>query len=146
LDADWWSNNAPIHSHNFTEIAETLNREGWRPAKRRDTFNAPMVHHLLIKSGAIKPKYRRCKPQIPRQPDEWTIRELAEQIGVPEPTLYTWVQKGRLRSRIVKDGRTKLVHADAAAIAELKAIRATPAPWRRLPPPFTQPINTTTES
>jgi hypothetical protein len=52
----------------------------------------------------------------------------------------------RLRSRIVKDGRTKLVHADAAAIAELKAIRATPAPWRRLPPPFTKPINPTTES
>jgi DNA invertase Pin-like site-specific DNA recombinase len=122
--------------HNFEEIAETLNREGWRPAKRRDTFNAPMVHHLLIRAGAIEPKYRRRKPQIARRPDEWTIRELAEQIGVPEPTLYTWVQKGRLRSRAVNDSRTKLVHADAAAIAELKAIRATPAPWRRLPPPI----------
>jgi Recombinase/Recombinase zinc beta ribbon domain len=132
--------------HNFEEIAETLNREGWRPAKRRNTFNAPMVHHLLIRAGAIEPKYRRRKPPIARQPDEWTIRELAEQIGVPEPTLYTWVQKGRLRSRAVNDSRTKLVHADAAAIAELKAIRATPAPWRRLPPPFTQPINPTTES
>jgi excisionase family DNA binding protein len=132
--------------HNFAEIADTLNREGWRPAKRRDTFNAPMVHHLLIRAGAIEPKYRRRKPQIERQPDEWTIRELAEQIGVPEPTLYTWVQKGRLRSRVIKAGRTKLVHADAAAIAELKAMRATPAPWRRLPPPFTQPINPTTES
>jgi excisionase family DNA binding protein len=117
------------------------------PAKRRETFNAPMVHHLLIRASAITPRYRRRKPQIAsRQPDEWTIHELAEQIGVPEPTLYTWVQKGRLRSRIVKDGRTKLVHADAAAIAELKAIRATPAPWRRLPPPFIQPINPTTES
>ena len=73
--------------HNFAEIADTLNREGWRPAKRRDTFNAPMVHHLLIRAGAIEPKYRRRKPQIERQPDEWTIRELAEQIGVPEPTL-----------------------------------------------------------
>jgi recombinase-like zinc beta ribbon protein/recombinase len=113
--------------HSFAEIAETLNREGWRPAKRRDTFNAPMVHHLLIRAGAIEPKYRRRKPQIARQPNEWTIRELAEQIGVPEPTLYTWVQKGRLRSRIVKASRTKLVHADAVAIAELKAIRATPA-------------------
>lgn len=114
--------------HNFAEIAETLNREGWRLAKRRDTFNAPMVHHLLIRAGAIEPKYRRRKPQIKRQSDEWTIRELAEQIGVPKPTLYTWVRKGRLRSRVVKAGRTKLVHADAAAIAKLKAMRATPAP------------------
>jgi DNA invertase Pin-like site-specific DNA recombinase len=123
--------------NSFAEIAETLNREGWRPAKRRDTFNAPMVHHLLIRAGAIEPKYRRRKPQIARRPNEWTIRELAEQIGVPEPTLYNWVQKGRLRSRVVNDSRTKLVHADAAAIAELKAIRATPAPWRRLPLPIT---------
>jgi hypothetical protein len=132
----------------FAEIAEILNREGWRPAKRRDTFNAPMVHHLLIKAGVIAPKYRRRKPQILRQPDEWTIRELAEQIDVPEPTLYTWVQKGLLRSRFVQagPGRAKLVHADADTIAALKTIRATPAPWRRLPPSLTHPINPTTES
>jgi DNA invertase Pin-like site-specific DNA recombinase len=141
---------ADLHrdGHNFAEIADTLNREGWRPAKRRDTFNAPMVHHLLIRAGAIEPKYRRRKPQIERQPDEWTIRELAGQIGVPEPTLYNWIQKGRLRSRFVQagSGRAKLVHADAETIAALKTIRATPAPWRRLPPSFTQPINPTTES
>jgi excisionase family DNA binding protein len=87
-----------------------------------------MVHHLLIRAGAIEPKYRRRKPQIARQPNEWTIRELAEQTGGPESTLYNWVKKGRLRSRIVKAGRTILVHADPAAIAELKTIRATPAP------------------
>jgi len=122
----------------FAAIAETLNREGWRPAKRRDTFNAPMIHHLLIKGGVIEPKYRRRKPQITREPDEWTIRELAEQIGMPEPTLYTWVQQGRLRSRMAQagSGQVKLVHADAATIDSLKTIRATPAPWHRRPPPL----------
>jgi excisionase family DNA binding protein len=122
----------------FAEIAEILNQEGWRPAKRRDTFNASMVYHLLTKAGVIEPKHRRRRPPIERQPDEWTIRELAEQIGVPEPTLYNWVQRGRLRSRMVQTGtgRAKLVHADAPAIANLKEIRATPAPWRRLPPPL----------
>ena len=136
-------------NHSFAEIAEILNREGWSPAKRRDTFNAPMVHHLLLKAGVIEPKYRRAERQIARQQDEWTIRELAEEIGVPESTVYGWVQKGRLRYRFVKArfGRpAKLVHADAATIAALKTTRATPAPWRRLPPPFTQPINSTTES
>ena len=107
-----------------------------------------MVHHLLIKARVVAPKYRRSKPPIVRQPDEWTIRELAEQIGVPEPTLYTWVSKGRLRSRFVQAGRgrAKLVEADAATIAALKEIRATPPPWRRLPPPFPQPTTPTTES
>jgi hypothetical protein len=33
-------------------IAEILNAEGWRPAKRRNAFNAQMIHHLLLKSGA----------------------------------------------------------------------------------------------
>lgn len=132
----------------FAEIAEALNREGWRPAKRRETFNAPMVHHLLIKARIIEPKYRRRKPRIERETDEWTIRELAEQIGVPQSTLYGWVQKGRLRSRFVQagPGRAKLVFADAATIADLKTIRATPPPWRRLPPPLTHPINLTTAS
>jgi len=129
----------------FAAIAETLNGEGWRPAKRRDTFNAPMVHHLLIKGGVIEPKYRRRKPQITREPDEWTIRELAEQIGMPEPTLYTWVQQGRLRSRMAQagSGQVKLVHADAATIDSLKTIRAIPAPWHRRPAPLHQVENST---
>jgi hypothetical protein len=134
--------------HGFPAIAETLNREGWRPAKRRETFNAPMVHHLLLRAGVIQPRYRRRKPPIDRRPDEWTIRELAARIGMPEPTLYNWVQRGRLRSRVVltATGRAKLVHADAAAITELQAIRTIPAPWRRLPPPVTQPHNPITDS
>jgi hypothetical protein len=42
-----------------------------------------MVHHLLIKAGAIEPKYRRRKPQMERQPDEWRIRELAKKDRCP---------------------------------------------------------------
>ena len=117
-------------------IAEILNAEGWRPAKRRNTFNAQMVHHLLLKSGAETIKYRRRPQQIERLENEWTIRELAEEIGMPQPTLYTWVQKGRLSCRNVGSGskRGVLVRADPETIAALKAIRATPPPWRRLPP------------
>ncbi len=118
------------------KIAEILNAEGWRPAKRRDTFNAQMVHHLLLKSGAETLKYRRRPPRIERLENEWTIRELADEIGMPQPTLYTWVQKGRLSCRNIGGGskRAVLVRADPETIAALKAIRATPPPWRRMPP------------
>jgi transposase-like protein len=83
-----------------------------------------------------------------REPDEWTIHELAHHLGMPETTLYTWVQQGRLSSSLVPgQGRpVKLVHADEAEIAMLKAIRATPAPWRRLPPPVTPPQSPATKS
>jgi hypothetical protein len=117
------------------EIADILNEEGWRPAKRRDTFNAPMVHHPLIKSGAQSVKYRRRPSKIERRPNEWTIRELAEEIGMPQPTLYTWVQKGRLPCRNAGGAskRAKLILADPETVAALKTTRATPPPWRRIP-------------
>ena len=129
--------------HYCGQIAVVLNQEGWRPAKRRDTFDAQMVGRLLRRAAGATPKPRRRKPPIPRQPDEWTIPELAERLGVPQSTLYNWVQRGRLRSRFVQTavGRAKLVHADGAQIAELRTIRATPAPWRRLPPPVTPSSN-----
>jgi DNA invertase Pin-like site-specific DNA recombinase len=123
--------------HDRGAIAALLNQEGWRPPKRRDTFNAQMVSRLLIKAGAAEPQRRRRRTLTGRKPDEWTIRELAEVIGMPQATLYSWVQKGRLRSRLVTVGSSgaKLIMADEETIANLKAIRATPIPWRRLPPP-----------
>jgi excisionase family DNA binding protein len=118
------------------DIAAVLNQEAWRPPKRRDTFNASMVRHLLTTAGIIEPVVRRPRTIPERQPNEWTIRELAEELGVPQPTLYHWVQNGRLTSRSVNGaGSAKLVTADAATIAKLKTIRATPPPWRRFPSP-----------
>jgi DNA invertase Pin-like site-specific DNA recombinase len=130
------------------DIAAILNQEAWRPPKRRDTFTAPMVRRLLTTAGVIEPGLRRPRTIPQRQPDEWTIRELAEELGVPQPTLYHWVQTGRLLSRSVKAGAgsAKLVTADAATIANLKTIRATPPPWRRLPPPVRNTNHATLDS
>jgi DNA invertase Pin-like site-specific DNA recombinase len=121
----------------YTTIAAILNQEAWRPPKRRDTFNPSMVRHLLTTAGVVQPSPRRPRALPERQLDEWSIRELAEELGVPQATLYNWVQRGRLPSRSVTSGGSsaKLVTADAATIARLKTVRATPPPWRRLPPP-----------
>jgi DNA invertase Pin-like site-specific DNA recombinase len=117
------------------DIAAILNSEGFRPAKQRDTFSPQMVHNLLLKSGIVERKSRRRKPEIARQPDEWTVGELAEKLGARPATLYTWARKGRLRSRIVHAGarRFMLIHADEAALADLKVVRPIPRPWPRLP-------------
>ena len=74
--------------------------------------------------------------------------KLAAQIGMPEPTLYNWVQQGRLRSRVVQTsvGRAKLVQADAETIIALRAIRTTPAPWHRRPPLLAQANSHATDS
>jgi DNA invertase Pin-like site-specific DNA recombinase len=133
----------------LSEIAAMLNKEGWRPPKRRDTFNSNMVRQLLLKVGVITVKYRRPTTKPDRHDNEWTISELARHLCVPEPTVYSWVQKGRLSSRLVPAaGRRpiKLVHADADTIAALKTIRATPPPWRRLPTPANTPKTTNSNS
>ena len=96
-----------------------------------------MVRQLLTAAGVIEPAPRRERTLPGRQPDEWTIRELTEKLGIPQATVYNWVQNGRLPSRTVKAGAgsAKLVTADATMIANLKTTRATPLPWRRLPTP-----------
>jgi hypothetical protein len=123
-----------------TAIAEVLNQEGWRPPKRRDTFNAPMVQRLFGKVGTVR--YKRQTVVIERQPNEWTILELARHLAMPASTLYNWVQEGRLPSRMVShNGMTyRLVRADEATIAAVKEIRATPPPWRRRPPRIDEAI------
>jgi excisionase family DNA binding protein len=129
-------------------IATILNQEAWRPPKRRDTFNGPMVRRLLTTAGAIE-SGSRLPPVIPgRQPDEWTIRELAKELGVPQSTLYKWVQDRRLPSHSIAAGATstKLITADAATIAHLKALRATPMYLRRLPAPADGAKQTTFDS
>jgi DNA invertase Pin-like site-specific DNA recombinase len=141
---------AELHraGQSYPVIAETLNREGWRPAKRRDTFNGSMVHHLLHKAGVTAPRYRRRRPNLVRKPDEWTIAELARHIPMPAPTLYTWVQQGRLRSRVIPvgDRHFTLVHADDATITAVRTVRTTPVPWRRRPSPQTTSSTATIES
>jgi hypothetical protein len=118
---------------NCAAIAAILNEEGWRPPKRRDTFNGPMVRRVLIGAGWIEAKQGTPRTIPHRRPDEWTVNELAAEIGAPPGTIYYWVQKRRLSSRSVEVLGTsnKLVTADAATIAKLKAARATPLPFRR---------------
>ena len=87
--------------HDCVEIAEILNREGWRPAKRCDAFSGSMVRHLLYAADPEATARRLRVPKIDRAPDEWTIPELSVKLGVPEATLYGWVRKGRLRSRSI---------------------------------------------
>lgn len=118
---------------NCAEIAAILNQEGWRPAKRRDTFNGPMVRRLLIGAGLIESKRKGPRAIPQRYLGEWTISELAEQIGAPESTIYNWVRNERLSCRSIKISgvNMKLVTADAATLANLKLARATPLPFRR---------------
>ena len=108
--------------HGGGEIAAILNREGWRPAKRCDAFSGSMVRHLLRRAGPRAPLVSPAQPPIPaREPDKWTVAELASRLGRPCSTIYGWVRRGRLqnRSTSVASRSIRLVRADTATIAAL---------------------------
>jgi hypothetical protein len=115
--------------HDSTEIATILNCEGWRPAKRCDAFSGSMVRHLLYTADPRAAARRLRPPKVAREPDEWTIPELAVQIAVPESTIYGWVRRGHLRSRAIATTSRprRLVHADAAALEAIKASVRSPS-------------------
>jgi DNA invertase Pin-like site-specific DNA recombinase len=111
--------------HSGVAIAEHLNAEGWRPAKRRATFTAAMVTSLLGRQGLAKSRPSPAT-QVQRQSDEWTVQELARELAMPPQTLHSWLLKGRLNARKEQGSSHPiwLIRADAAEMARLRSQRA----------------------
>ena len=84
-------------------IAETLNTQGWRPAKRRPTFTAAMVRGLLHRQGVpVNPRRSWAARLDQRTPDEFTVEELAARLAMPTATLHRWVARGIVSARKVR--------------------------------------------
>jgi hypothetical protein len=124
-----------LHQDGLTcpAIAQQLNLEHWHPAKRRQTFNGPMVASLLLRQGVSVGASHRQAPWEERNADEWTLNELAWQLQMPPVTLFSWLRKGRLQARqVVRGGQRQwLVWADATELERLRASRAAPRRWAR---------------
>jgi DNA invertase Pin-like site-specific DNA recombinase len=115
-----------------TAIARQLNSEHWRPAKRRKTFTGPMVATLLARQGLHSgtPKQQPAA-DLPRRPHEWLLGELAHELDMPSPTLFSWVRKQWVRARqVAHRGRNLwLIWADDAECERLHARRQAPRRW-----------------
>jgi len=117
---------AALHAegHAPLAIAHRLNAEGWRPAKRCETFNGAMVGSLLMRLGL---RSRRWTPatEVVREADEWTLAELSHRLDRPQPTLYRWLCRGVLQGRqVTQQGHPLwLIQADAATLEPLQAGR-----------------------
>jgi hypothetical protein len=113
-------------------IAAQLNAEGWRPAKRRATFNGPMVANLLSRAGvrAGLPT-ANVAPWPERREQEWSLPELSQALAMPSVTLFSWLKKGWLQARQVqRAGKPQwLVWADDAELERLRERRQTPRRW-----------------
>ena len=114
------------------EIAQRLNDEGWRPPKRRPTFNGDMVRAIWARDATARSIRRvRCpQPRLPR--DEWRLADLAAELNMPTISLYAWLRRGWVKGRRLEEPtKPWVIHADAQELARLRALRLAPKRgWR----------------
>jgi DNA invertase Pin-like site-specific DNA recombinase len=117
-----------------SEIASQLNREGWRPPKRRDTFNGPMVRALLSRSVTPGPRPHAKAASVLLAPHEWWFSDLAQKLNMPHPTLYSWLRRGWVHARQLPGAQGRwILCADAEEVDRLQRLRTCPHTWHDQP-------------
>jgi hypothetical protein len=111
-------------------IAEQLNAEGFRPPKRRATFNAGMVRSIF---------YRRNRATTRPAPydlktGEWWFGDLAHTLQLPHPTLYSWMRRGWINAKRLDIGQGRwILWADEEELERLRRLRNCPKSWHCQP-------------
>ena len=119
----------------YDTVAKRLNADGWKPAKRRETFTGDMIKTFVSRRGLAK----KASASVPRLAvdlahGEWTISELAAELDMPAVTLHRWISKGRVTARkdaVYGDREIWVICADAREISRLKAMREAGGRGRR---------------
>src|SRR2546421_4668682 len=125
------------------QIAERLNTEGFRPPKRSPAFTPSSVRDLLRALGIRRSRIpaRRNRPALAEH--EWWLRDLAAHLGMPEITLDAWVRRGWASGYLHPQARLRVVRADPAEAARLRALHQVPRgqhnrrPWLKNQAAFT---------
>ena len=110
------------------EVADRLNKEAWRPPKRRPTFNGDMVRTIASRHGLTAHLARKAAAQPTLRRHEWLLPALAAKLSMPTVTLYSWLRRGWIQGRRLEDEpmRPWVLRADAQDLAKLHALRAAP--------------------
>jgi DNA invertase Pin-like site-specific DNA recombinase len=117
-----------------SQIAEQLNRESWRPPKRRQTFNGPMVRALLSRCGSHDRRSRANDTVAVLRRHEWWFPDLAGQLDMPHPTLYSWLRRGWVHARQLSGDQGRWVlWADQEELDRLHRLRTCPHTWSDQP-------------
>jgi hypothetical protein len=92
------------------QIAECLDREGFRPSSgRADRFTPGRARDLVYRLG-LSPRRR---PAESLAVDEWWIRDLVDELGMGYNRFKEWAKKGYVHARQVGSRRHLVIWADA---------------------------------
>ena len=94
------------------QIAATLNDEGHLGAKGKP-FTVAMISWIRYRHRIPSPKLKR--------PEEQTVQQIAEELGVNSNVVYYWIQRGVLQARRKNGGSPYWISLDSQKKAELVA-------------------------
>ncbi len=115
------------------KIADQLNREGFRPPKRRETFNTQMVRTLLSRRCRVGRRTKAMEIHV-LSADEWRLSDLARHLDLPYPTLYSWRRRGWVHGRqLPAAGGQWILWADADEVDRLRRLSRSPRSWHNQP-------------
>jgi DNA invertase Pin-like site-specific DNA recombinase len=124
------------------EIADHLNAEGFRPAKRRETFNCSMVRQMLSRRFRVGPCPRSTIEGGPLKKHEWWLTDLARKLEIPSPTVHSWLRRGWIACRKLSGSCGRwILWADDHELDRLRRLRTCPRGWadQPYPPELTTP-------
>jgi len=115
------------------QIAKQLNREGYRPPKRRATFNEGIVRQLISRRRRAARRPRAMDSRALAQ-NEWWMTDLCRHLQMPQPTLYSWIRRGWVNARqLPVAGGRWIVWADADELDRLGCLHRCPRTWHSQP-------------
>jgi hypothetical protein len=115
----------------FSEIAATLNVEGFHPPKRSLSFTKEILSRFLCARGVrTGPLPRSVTEGRHLQANEWWLADLAAELSMPIATLHRWQRVGWVISRkVTAAGGRWAIYADADERHRLGRLRDCPRGW-----------------
>jgi DNA invertase Pin-like site-specific DNA recombinase len=106
----------------YQAIAETLNRDGFKPAKCAGEFKGFTVSEIVKNARLPKIQDPLALARKLLGPDEWLLADLAERLKIPYQTIYGWKKKKLFETRQITRGKGSF-HVVKANQKELKRLR-----------------------
>jgi DNA invertase Pin-like site-specific DNA recombinase len=115
----------------LSEIAASLNAEGFHPPKRSPRFTPGILSRFLrergVRTGSLP---RSVTDEQHLRANEWWLADLAAELSMPIATLHRWQRVGWVASRKVTEaGGRWAIYADADELLRLRRLRHAPRGW-----------------
>jgi DNA invertase Pin-like site-specific DNA recombinase/DNA-binding transcriptional MerR regulator len=120
-----------VEGKTLSEIAATLNAEGFHPPKRTRQFTKAILSRFLrergVRTGALP---RSVTSGEHLEANEWWLADLATELAMPTATLHRWQRVGWVTSRkVTAAGGRWAIFADADELVRLRRLRDSPRGW-----------------